>query len=271
MMFSGLKKTGITQNSNNGVRKRERYPESKTNKPNAQNRNKNPSNDTYNSASLPRKTVQNINNNNISNNTNSTLPSYLRHGGGAPRSNDDVGAAGTSSNYRDSIASTMKYRSSISDLGGSSSALVQFTNTRIKSITNRRGAVKYQKTHDINGHKFVAKFFRQPTFCAFCKEFLWGFGKQGYQCNTCQTAVHKKCHEKLLGTCSESGFNSESTIYLRERFKIDLPHRFRVHTFMSPTFCFHCGSLLYGIFRQGLKCEGIFYGRITTYFTLIYP
>lgn len=27
MMFSGLKKTGITQNSNNGVRKRERYPE----------------------------------------------------------------------------------------------------------------------------------------------------------------------------------------------------------------------------------------------------
>uniref|UniRef100_A0A8W7PMR8 Phorbol-ester/DAG-type domain-containing protein n=1 Tax=Anopheles coluzzii TaxID=1518534 RepID=A0A8W7PMR8_ANOCL len=111
-------------------------------------------------------------------------------------------------------------------------------------------------THEINGHKFVAKFFRQPTFCAFCKEFLWGFGKQGYQCKTCQTAVHKKCHDKLLGTCSESSFNSESTIYLRERFKIDLPHRFRVYTFMSPTFCDHCGSLLYGFFRQGLKCEG---------------
>uniref|UniRef100_A0A182TDV4 Phorbol-ester/DAG-type domain-containing protein n=1 Tax=Anopheles melas TaxID=34690 RepID=A0A182TDV4_9DIPT len=112
------------------------------------------------------------------------------------------------------------------------------------------------QTHEINGHKFVAKFFRQPTFCAFCKEFLWGFGKQGYQCKTCQTAVHKKCHDKLLGTCSESSFNSESTIYLRERFKIDLPHRFRVYTFMSPTFCDHCGSLLYGFFRQGLKCEG---------------
>lgn len=127
--------------------------------------------------------------------------------------------------------------------------------TKARDITKRRGAIKHQRTHEINGHKFVAKFFRQPTFCAFCKEFLWGFGKQGYQCKTCQTAVHKKCHEKLLGSCSESSFNSESTIYLRERFKIDLPHRFRVYTFMSPTFCDHCGALLYGFFRQGLKCE----------------
>ncbi|XP_055681395.1 putative protein kinase C delta type homolog isoform X5 [Lutzomyia longipalpis] len=127
--------------------------------------------------------------------------------------------------------------------------------SRARNISKRRGAIKHQRTHESNGHKFVAKFFRQPTFCAFCKEFLWGFGKQGYQCITCQTAVHKKCHDKLLGTCSESSFNSESTIYLRERFKIDLPHRFKAYTFMSPTFCDHCGSLLYGLFRQGLKCE----------------
>ncbi|OXA41892.1 putative protein kinase C delta type [Folsomia candida] len=124
------------------------------------------------------------------------------------------------------------------------------------NITGRRGAIKHQKVHEVKGHRFVAKFFRQPTFCAFCHDFLWGFGKQGYQCQLCQTSVHKKCHVKLLGKCPGSGKESQSTIYLRERFKIDVPHRFKVNNFRSCTFCDHCGSLLYGLFKQGLKCEG---------------
>ncbi|CAG9785224.1 unnamed protein product [Diatraea saccharalis] len=128
--------------------------------------------------------------------------------------------------------------------------------SRAKRITQRRGAIKHHKIHEVNGHRFVAKFFRQPTFCAFCKEFLWGFGKQGYRCVVCQTAVHKRCHDKLLGKCPGSPAYSDSTVYLRERFKVDVPHRFRPHQFMSPTFCDHCGALLYGFFKHELKCEG---------------
>ncbi|GFS38013.1 putative protein kinase C delta type homolog [Nephila pilipes] len=133
---------------------------------------------------------------------------------------------------------------------------------RINGVARRRGAVKHQNVHEAKGHKFIAKFFRQPTFCAFCKEFLWGFGKQGYQCQACQVAVHKKCHDKFLGKCTGSSMQSQATQYLRARFKIDMPHRFQVHTFRSPTFCNHCGSLLYGFRKQGLKCkqiENIFY------------
>ncbi|XP_046580250.1 protein kinase C delta type-like isoform X2 [Haliotis rubra] len=119
----------------------------------------------------------------------------------------------------------------------------------------RRGAMKQQKVHEVKGHQFIAKFFRQPVFCSFCNDFMWGLNKQGYQCKACNCAVHKKCHDKMLCDCPGSAKDSRETKMLTKRFKIDMPHRFRVNNYMSPTFCDHCGTLLYGLFRQGLKCE----------------
>uniref|UniRef100_A0A8V5HCE9 Protein kinase C n=1 Tax=Melopsittacus undulatus TaxID=13146 RepID=A0A8V5HCE9_MELUD len=120
---------------------------------------------------------------------------------------------------------------------------------------NRRGAIKQAKIHYIKNHEFIATFFGQPTFCSVCKDFVWGLNKQGYKCRQCNAAIHKKCIDKIIGRCTGTAANSRDTMFQKERFNIDMPHRFRVYNYMSPTFCDHCGSLLWGLVKQGLKCE----------------
>ena len=118
----------------------------------------------------------------------------------------------------------------------------------------RRVAVR-RRVHQVNGHKFMAVYLKQPTFCSHCRDFIWGLGKQGYQCQVCACVVHKRCHEMIITKCpglvAEGGEDSTGA-----RFKINVPHRFEVHTYMKFTFCDHCGSMLYGITRQGLQCKG---------------
>ncbi|XP_061543327.1 protein kinase C delta type-like [Phycodurus eques] len=125
----------------------------------------------------------------------------------------------------------------------------------LTTLNKRRGAFKQPKIHIIKNHEFTSTFFHQPTFCSVCREFLWGLKKQGYKCRQCNAAIHKKCIEKIIGRCTGTAANSRDTMFQKERFKIDMPHRFKYHNYRSPTFCDHCGSLLWGLYRQGLKCE----------------
>uniref|UniRef100_A0A914XSX3 Phorbol-ester/DAG-type domain-containing protein n=1 Tax=Plectus sambesii TaxID=2011161 RepID=A0A914XSX3_9BILA len=35
------------------------------------------------------------------------------------------------------------------------------------------------------------------------------------------------------------------------------PHTLYVHSYKTPTFCDFCGEMLFGLVKQGLKCQGI--------------
>ncbi|XP_075874173.1 protein kinase C eta type isoform X2 [Nelusetta ayraudi] len=131
-----------------------------------------------------------------------------------------------------------------------------------KEFTRKRNGAVRRRIHQVNGHKFMSTYLRQPTFCFHCKEFIWGvFGKQGYQCQVCTCVVHKRCHQQVVTVCprmKKTTKEQSCPVSLQATspgFSINVPHKFSSHNYKSPTFCDHCGSLLWGIVKQGLQCK----------------
>ncbi|XP_062381828.1 protein kinase C delta type-like [Sardina pilchardus] len=110
-------------------------------------------------------------------------------------------------------------------------------------------AARQPEINFIKSHEFLRTSFRTPTFCSVCRNFVWGLTKQGYRCRQCSAAIHTKCTDKVIGRCTEAEDNSGDTV-------IDRPHHFKVYSYKIPTFCAHCGTLLWGFFKQGCKCQG---------------
>jgi len=65
----------------------------------------------------------------------------------------------------------------------------------------RKGARRWRKFYRVNGHLFQPKRFSQTAACAFCRDRIWGLGRQGYKCNLCKLLVHKKCHKLVIIEC----------------------------------------------------------------------
>ncbi|XP_064302141.1 protein kinase C epsilon type [Phalacrocorax carbo] len=148
----------------------------------------------------------------------------------------------------------------IIDLSGSSGEAPKDNEERVfrerMRPRKRQGAVR-RRVHQVNGHKFMATYLRQPTYCSHCRDFIWGvIGKQGYQCQVCTCVVHKRCHELIITKCA--GLKKQETHDEQvgsQRFSVNMPHKFSIHNYKVPTFCDHCGSLLWGLLRQGLQCK----------------
>lgn len=133
--------------------------------------------------------------------------------------------------------------------GGSLAEIVQFLQV-FRLSTKRRNAVRYEV---VKNHKFEDINLTEPTKCSQCHDTIWlPFGKR---CKSCKLTSHKKCLSSINSICIKSG-GSGGTNNSHASTSNSNNHKFKPEYFFKPTWCHHCGVLIYGFWsRQGLECS----------------
>eukprot|EP01103_Thecamoeba_quadrilineata_P011554 TRINITY_DN2786_c0_g1_i1.p2 TRINITY_DN2786_c0_g1~~TRINITY_DN2786_c0_g1_i1.p2 ORF type:complete len:429 (+),score=75.65 TRINITY_DN2786_c0_g1_i1:200-1486(+) len=81
----------------------------------------------------------------------------------------------------------------------------------VKNGTKNCNGKRLSSPAPIEEHKWVLIHFNKPTWCKNCTNFIWGLGKQGYQCQICKYPAHKRCYEKVNSHCCFDPIRETST------------------------------------------------------------
>eukprot|EP01136_Pigoraptor_vietnamica_P001601 Opistho-1_new@28455 len=114
-----------------------------------------------------------------------------------------------------------------------------------------KGVLKVEKVHQTRGHEFVARHFHAIELCFHCKQFVAGFGKQGYKCGKCKSICHKKCHEDYAVNCGDDPKDLE--------IRCDLCKEWYTAETNNDTACKHHPSVAGGVCKscqQPVKSPG---------------
>lgn len=151
----------------------------------------------------------------------------------------------------------------------------------VKSLFLRRDPIKLNL---VWGHKIESVLLYEPTYCSQCDDFIVGI--LGFKCKSCKLVCHKTCipsigSETRSSKCiaRDEQISSGGSQHLADALEIAYSanrcptvqvrdhcspiqaattsrlHQFDQATFTELTFCNHCGTLLKGLIKQGLRCR----------------